>query len=198
MNKTKKRFVGISFSILGIMIVIACIFAFLPKDNGTPQINDFVQTDVIEELLKEKYDYISEKNEEAIVIINSQSDRENIEFFDSLATDFAERGIGFFHYERGRLQHWSTNDIPMPVEFNRSLTNRFLKLENGVYLCGLKLEENHAVVGVFQIKKEYSYENDKLIEAFHRSIDIPAIVDVGLDSVENSVSVRLPYSNKDI
>ena len=179
-------------------MVAAAVLAFLPRGDGNTDISELVDADALESLLDDKYNYMSEKSDDALKIASTKSDSVNVEFFDSLAGDFSEKGIGFFHYERGRLQHWSTNDIPVPVEFKSSLGDRIVRLENGLYLCCMKLTDNNAVVGLYQIRKEYSYENDMLVSAYGCDIDLPAKVSVSSDTCENSLSVRLPASSNDI
>lgn len=186
------------FTLLSLLTIAAALLAFLPRGGGNADISELVDANALETLLADKYDYMSEKSDDALKIASTRSDSVNVEFFDSLAGDFSEKGIGFFHYERGRLQHWSTNDIPVPVEFKSSLGDRIVKLENGLYLCCMKLTDNNAVVGLYQIRKEYSYENDMLVSAYGRDIDLPAKVSVSADSSDNSLSVRLPASDKDI
>ena len=186
------------FSLLSILAVVAAVFAFMPHGDGVVDVEELVDKQSLENLLQEKYLYITEKSEVALKIASTKSDSVNVEFFDSLAGDFSEKGIGFFHYERGRLQHWSTNDIPIPVEFKSSLGDRLVKLDNGLYLCGMKLEDNNAVVGLYQIRKEYSYENDMLVTSYGKDIDLPKKVVVSADSSDNSLSVRLPASGADI
>ena len=186
------------FTLLSLLTIATAVLAFLPRGGGNADISELVDVGALESLLDDKYNYMSEKSDDALKIASTKSDSVNVEFFDSLAGDFPEKGIGFFHYERGRLQHWSTNDIPVPVEFKSSLGDRIVRLENGLYLCCIKLTDNNAVVGLYQIRKEYSYENDMLVSAYGRDIDLPAKVSVSADSSENSLSVRLPASDKDI
>ena len=62
----------------------------------------------------------------------------------------------------------------------------------------MKLEDNNAVVGLYQIRKEYSYENDMLVTSYGKDIDLPKKVVVSADSSDNSLSVRLPASDKNI
>ena len=195
-----KRKIGyiLYFTLLSLLTIVAAVLAFMPRGGSNADISELVDTNALEALLADKYDYMSEKSDDALKIATTRSDSVNVEFFDSLAGDFSDKGIGFFHYERGRLQHWSTNDIPVPVEFKSSLGDRIVKLENGLYLCCMKLTDNNAVVGLYQIRKEYSYENDMLVSAYGRDIDLPAKVSVSADSSDNSLSVRLPASDKDI
>lgn len=184
------------FSLLSVLIAVSAAIAFMPHGDGEVDVAKLVDRQSIEALLKEKYSYIGARSTEALTIASTKSDRVNVEFFDSLASDFPEKGIGFFLYERGRLLHWSTNDIPVPVEFNPSLGEKLVKLENGLYLCSMNLEGNDAVVGMYQIRKEYSYENDMLVNAYGKGIELPKNVVVSPDSTANSLSVRLPESDK--
>lgn len=96
------------FTLLTILAVVAAVFAFMPHGDGVVDVEELVDKQSLENLLQEKYLYITEKSEVALKIASTKSDSVNVEFFDSLAGDFSEKGIGFFHYERGRLQHWST------------------------------------------------------------------------------------------
>lgn len=186
------------FSLLALFIAVSAILAFVPEESRRDEIRDVVCGDAIESLLQERYLYMSEKAEYVLSMVSTRVNTVNVEFFDSLASDFADYGVGFFHYEMGRLQHWSTNDIPVPVEFSGMFAQRSVVLGNGIYLCCMKLEDNHAVVGMYQLKKEYSYENDKLEESFGKSIDLPASVNLSVVPDKNSLAVRLPASDKDI
>ena len=103
------------FILLSLLTIATAVLAFLPRGGGNADISELVDVDALESLLDDKYNYMSEKSDDALKIASTKSDSVNVEFFDSLAGDFSEKGIGFFHYERGRLQHWSTNDIPVPV-----------------------------------------------------------------------------------
>jgi len=194
----RKIFVILYFVLLTLLTVAAAVLAFLPSDGGRTDISEIVDARSMESLLEKKYDYMSKTGENALAIASTKSDSTNVEFFDALASDFPEKSIGFFHYELGRLRHWSTNDIPVPVEFNHILGERLVKLENGLYVCSMKLDEKHAVVGLYQIKKEYSYENDMLVSAYGEGIYLPNNVAVSSDSAENTLSVKLPASEQSI
>lgn len=185
-------------SLLSVLIILSAAIAFGPENKQNDTINDILNKSEIENSLKENYQHIAQNNANIAKAVGTMFDNDITRLFDSLAIDFDKYQIGYFHYNHGLLEHWSTNDIPMPTKFSRSLSDRCIILGNGYYLANMQITESHAVVSVFQIKKTYSYQNDLLTEKFNKGLKIPDNIAVSTDFVENALNIRLPLSDKDI
>jgi two-component system, NtrC family, nitrogen regulation sensor histidine kinase NtrY len=189
----KKIYIIISI----IVILIISIFIYLEL---TPEINkeDNLLVYDIASLKKT----ILEKNKimlDQLFLIDSMidDDDELQEFFYiNDANSFEKTGIGFFLYKNNLLKYWSTNNIPLPSSATPFFfKDKILNLNNGWYSVECIIEDEYIIVGLFLIKKEYSYENDLLETGFNHLLDIPSNFDIIRDSAEFAIPVVL-FSDK--
>ena len=142
------------------------------------------------EILQNECNIISEK------LIESNEETEKY-FYNVLSDDFAELATGYFLYQDNALKYWTTNDIPVPTSTTSGFFEKgLINLNNGWYLCNVVVEENWHIVGLFRLKKEYSYENDILHNEFYPELKINPKTTISLDSLSNSNKICFNLKEK--
>ncbi len=192
MNKSSIRKIKIKHLIfLSAILALTISFTYLFKFSGTHKAEDFINQDEIEKTLDLKYsELISDTEKFASKFENGEENAENY-FYSESSGLFEQEQTGFFFYQDNSLKYWSTNNIPVPTSatigfFDKSLVN----LNNGWYLCHVVEKDNWHLVGFYQIKKEYSYENDIIKNSFSTSLQIDESVVISTDSVPGSLEIR--------
>ncbi len=179
-----KNYLIISLSaILCISVLFTCFFKFdsLPSNN--------INVEHIESLLNRKQEELIKTTGD---ICNFLNDTVKIEefFFGKKVDDFTKSGTGFLLYENNELKYWTTNDIPVPTSSTFHFFDKnILNLNNGWYLAYPVQYENYLIVGLFQIKKEYSYENDNLSEYFWHEFNLSSNVQISTDFEQSSTEI---------
>ncbi|MDY0140303.1 MAG: ATP-binding protein [Bacteroidales bacterium] len=181
--KIKPLHIIISFVILAISYLLSITVANLPKAQNHEQINvEHIETVINQKIniLESRCKHLSEK------FYQNQDDIEKY-FYEASDDTFTEDGTGYFLYQDNELKCWTTNDIPLPTSttygfFDRGLIN----LNNGWYICNSIEGDNWHLVGLFRIKKEYSYENDILNNEFFSEFKIHPKASINIDSLTNS------------
>ena len=173
----------ILLSVFIISSIFTYTFGFDPKNKY----EDTIDVDGIEKILNKKY-------EELEFISNEIFDKNETELEDFFYRDnlnlYKNLGIGFFFYEDNELKYWTTNDIPVPVSATiHFFDNSVINLNNGWYMSYTLQNGGCHIVGLFQIKKEYSYENDNLSNYFWHELDLPTGVIVSTDESDGSIQV---------
>ncbi|MDD2634158.1 MAG: ATP-binding protein [Bacteroidales bacterium] len=184
--KIKPLHIIISFALLTISYLLSITIGNLPKTNIHEQVNvEHIETVISEKIniLEAHCKYLSKK---------FSQDNNNIEkhFYGASDDTFVEDGTGYFLYQDNELKCWTTNNIPLPTSatygfFERGLIN----LNNGWYICNSIEGNNWHLIGLFRIKKEYSYENDILNNEFYPELNIHPKAIINLDSLSNSKKI---------
>ncbi len=180
------------FSVLIIVVLILLRFAaetYKKTSYISKDIVNLKETMLAEHnLMLDKINYLEE-------IIDEPESLQTF-FFDNQYDYFAKNGIGFFIYKKNILKYWSTNDIPLPTSATPFFfKDRILNLNNGWYSIESILEDEYLIIALFQIKKEYSYDNDLLKTGFNPLLNIPVNYEIIRDSVDFAIPVAL-FSNK--
>ncbi|MDD4148970.1 MAG: ATP-binding protein [Bacteroidales bacterium] len=184
--RIKSLHIIIIFALLVTSSFLSIYGSKLPKIEDHNQINvEHIETVISEKirLLESQCKHISEK------LIENHEDAEKC-FYDESTDAFNEDGIGFFLYRDNELKCWTTNDIPLPTSttygfFDRGLIN----LNNGWYICNSIDGDDWHLVGLFRVKKEYSYENDILKNEFFSGFRLHTKASINIDSLDNSYKI---------
>lgn len=197
-----KKIVLIINSILLALVIASLVFVFTKKsnneDNGTIINKEKIQT------------IINDKNDE-IIKITKETVKQIKENEDSLAqtipmtiagnedkiNELEKKNIGIFIYEDNILKFWTNNNFPLPSSAtNNFFENDLINLNNGWYLCYYESINNYLVVTLFQIKKEYSYENDNLDYNYQKEFHLSKEISFTTDPQENSVEISTKNKNE--
>lgn len=192
------KFSKIYFIFVSVIIVAVAILAFKGNLNIQVSINDFVKADAVESVLTQKLSALNNYNNTNVEISKFGNDSLNYRYFTELEPLFKTQQIGFFHYYDKSLVHWSTSDIPMPTSYSESLNHRLLKLENGWYLATSQVVDKHIFVALYQIKRQYSYENDLLTTEFSRDFNLPSNIAISDSLMPESVKITLPNAPQNL
>ncbi len=113
-------------------------------------------------------------------------------FYNESKDIFKNKGVGYFYYHKNVLKYWTTNNIPLPKTTKLNFFERpLIHLNNGWYICKTVNGKDWHLVGLFQLKKEYSYKNDILKNSFYSDLKIDAEAVISLDSTLNSTKICL-------
>ena len=167
------------------------------------QNSEKININKLEKILNQKY-------EELIATVNEISELHNYSleqndslsvqrlFFRDLEKLYQTKGYGFYFYKNNALTYWTTNDIPVPVSTTiHFFDEAIIYLNNGWYMCySLPIEDNH-IVGLFQIKKEYSFDNDNLNNDFWCELGINSNLSIEKDSVNQGQKVCFNIQNNE-
>jgi len=170
------------------LVIFSCSALFNNADKNVP----FEQAEF-------QYSF-SQKERQLITFIESQKEQIGIKTVPSKTTDFY-----VYKYESDSLVYWNSNKLPISkfvsIQFP---TNGLLHLQNGWYYCKTIEYEDEIICAAFEIKKEYSYENEFLVN--HSNSDLTASdFDISLDPVvgfpiksetKNFVFSGIPTSGK--
>ena len=98
-------------------------------------------------------------------------------FYSDYSDMFRNQGIAFYIFYKSQLQYWNTNTVPvnsLDTVQNHSVS----KLGNGWYYIREEQTDSFRVVGISLLKKNYSYENQYLNNAFQEDFSLSSTVDI--------------------
>jgi signal transduction histidine kinase len=92
--------------------------------------------------------------------------------FDIRAALTTQTSYPFFVYDRNRLRYWSDNNfIPPPELLADTFSIRLLRIGREVYLLKRdRLDDNHHVVSLITLSREYTISNDYLKQEWNEKI----------------------------
>jgi nitrogen fixation/metabolism regulation signal transduction histidine kinase len=183
-------------AVLGLLFILALIsnltgvFSSQNTETGNLDIKDIEQT------LNDKLDLLNSQTKQIAKEIIVDTEMSEDYFYNICKDEFNNEGIGYFYYLDNELKYWTTNNIPLPTSttygfFDKSLIN----LNNGWYLCKSIEGENWHVVGLFQFKKEYSYQNNILKNSYYPDFNIDPKTNISIDSLSRSYKFCLDSEN---
>ncbi len=177
--------------VISLFLVVSVILTLFVGYPTRKNIEDLVDKENIENILSNKYQEIDTKLN--YIEKNILVDSANIDsyFYSDLEGVFDAEGFGFFYYKKNELKYWSTNNIPVPTSTTFSFFDRSqIFLNNGHYLCRVVSGENWQLVGLFQVKKEYSYRNNIIENSFWSDLKLDESISINTDSVVECVKIR--------
>lgn len=177
------------------IFVVALIIAGIFSINQKPQKNDNLYPIPNLQDIKNKFEKVHSFMTDELAIIESlidNNDELQNYFFIENNKLFEDKKVGFFVYKNNELKYWTTNDIPLPTSTTPFFfKERVLNLNNGWYSLESVVKEDYHIIGLFQIKQEYSYQNDLLSTGFNPELNIGENFDIISDSVKNAIPVKL-------
>ncbi len=157
------------FLIFAALFIVAAIFlnkSYLIKQND----HEF-QTRKFQDRLLEKESQLQEMLAQARRIFESGGRKALFagDAFDSRA----ESGLFLFIYANNNLEYWSDENVPVS-QLNDSTFRKqaLIKLENGWYRQLRVYNPPVEYIGLIELKNEYRFENDYLVNAFQCDFDL--------------------------
>ncbi|MBN2776321.1 MAG: hypothetical protein JXR36_01685 [Bacteroidales bacterium] len=183
--------------IVSILFAISLLLSFTTSKSSKDLKGEALNIKKIEKIIQNKIENLEIECDNIANKLDKSSEDTEKYFYNNLSDDFANEATGYFLYQKNELKHWTTNDIPLPTSttygfFEKGLIN----LNNGWYICHVVVEEDWHIVGLFRLKKEYSYENDILHNEFYPEFRIPSKATISLDSLSNSTKVCFDSKDK--
>ncbi|MDR2009689.1 MAG: hypothetical protein LBQ22_04330 [Bacteroidales bacterium] len=175
--------------ILSIVLSISVLFTYLFGFDSLNINEKYINANNIESILNQKqYDLIITTEE--IREILDDTDKIEKFFYEGSKDLFEKNGTGFLLYENNILKYWTTNGIPVPTSSTFHFFDKhIINLNNGWYLSYPVQENEYLIVGLFQIKKEYTYENDNLSTYFWHEFNLPSNITISTDHEQNSLEI---------
>ncbi len=186
MKNKKIKYSQISLLILTILSFLAAFYfsSFISKKNENYQI-----VKNFEKKLHEK-----ESLAESILtkISTNLKNSKTISFktlADSYNSEFnINNGLSIFIYRNDSLLFWSDNSIPITDKFYDAYQNDdYIRLKNGSYIIKKNHENLYTIISLILIKTEYKYNNDYLINNFHRDFHISSDYSITNNITRNNI-----------
>jgi signal transduction histidine kinase len=155
------------------LIIFSCAILLINADKDVPfNQNDFQQA-------------FNQKENQLKQFVESQKEEIGLRKIPSTTSDFY-----VYKYTGDSLVYWNSNKLPISkfvsIQFP---TNGLIHLQNGWYFCRTIENENEITCAAFEIKKEFSYENEFLVNHTNKELT-PSDFDISLDP-----SVGFPIKN---
>ena len=192
MKKFRIIFLSIIFVILGISLTLLLIF----KDSDFFYNKKIINKSDVEAILAKKNDELKNISQQILKIEHETPKDLSAFFFEQNPNLYKNNGIGIFYYQNNKLKYWTTNNFPVPTTATQHFFDKkIINLNNGWFLCSvLDLSEEVFIVALFQIKKEYSYDNNNLNYNYFSELKIPENTEITIDHREKSVVIEVPES----
>lgn len=177
-------------AILSIILAFSILCSYILKFNNKTDFNEIIDIKNIESILNKKQNELISISQKIENIIENDTNKLDIFFYNECLDLFKNKGIGFFLYKDNALKYWTSNDIPVPISSTfHFFDSPFINLNNGWYICHSIQKGNFHIVGLFQIKKEYSYENDNLSSYFWHEFNLPHEIVISTDYEKDSYKI---------
>lgn len=189
-NKTRYNIKPLYIIILAVLFLISASIAYIFKTDTNLDTKNIIDVENTGRVLEEKYSYLKTEIENIAKKIYREDFNKEDFFYSECKGLFEKSEIGFFYYENNRLKYWTSNNIPVPVSttfgfFDTTIIN----LNNGWYMCHAVQNGDSHIVGLYQIKKEYNYENDIIKNSFSKSLEIDESTTIGVNQEKGAVRV---------
>ncbi|HNQ67217.1 MAG TPA: ATP-binding protein [Bacteroidales bacterium] len=181
--------------ILTVFLIISVSIAFLFKADKNSATKEIIDIEKTEKILDEKFSNLKAETEYISENINTEDFNEEDYFYSECKDLFEESETGLFLYSNNNLKYWTTNSIPVPTSTTYGFFDTtIINLNNGWYMCYSVQKEDFHIVGLYQIKKEYNYENDIIKNSFSKSLKIDESTAISIEPVKGSEKVC--FNNK--
>jgi len=162
--------------ILAILSVVFFMMAILQESrthNHQPEIQ-LIET--FRKTLLSQESKLSVSLDDAVKQLANDPKSENyVAAFSGLNHLFENEGIGLLIFKDQKMVFWSDNHFAYSNLSNILLTqDRLLILPNGIYSIQRKTVGAHELIGLVQIKNNYTYENQYLENKFIAPFNLPA------------------------
>jgi signal transduction histidine kinase len=100
-----------------------------------------------------------------------------------------KEGIYIFYYERGILNYWSDHTVAMADRWRPRMNRPFISLRNAYYVSVIQPTDNGHLVGMIEVKTNYPFQNEFLINAFQKDFKLGPEVKLEFFEAEGSEPV---------
>ncbi|MFZ4741278.1 MAG: ATP-binding protein [Bacteroidales bacterium] len=95
---------------------------------------------------------------------------------------FKTDGFLFLIYKSDTLMYWSDNAVPFDFLKNKEFSqNKIIKLQNGWFRVKSTTYSDYKIISLILIKNEFTYQNDYLVNKFHKDFKTPSEVVISFD-----------------
>ena len=184
-----KEFRKYILSILSIVFFMMAVFQEHQTLNHQPElklIETFRKT-----LLKQESKLSGYLNDGEKKLSDSIASNNYVSAFSGLNYLFTDEGLGFIIFKDQKMVFWSDNQFAFPNISNILLTqDRLITLPNGIYSVQKRVIGKHQLVGLVNIKNNYTYENQFLENSFQAPFELPAGYQITSSKDKNAHEIR--------
>lgn len=102
-------------------------------------------------------------------------------------------GISFFFYENGMPAYWSDNETDLsPLKPDSLESGTPVNLKNGAYVFYKKQQETRTLAGLLLVKRNYSYQNEYLVNEFNPHLELPAHAEISEGNAGTHFTIKNP------
>ncbi|MFN8258195.1 MAG: ATP-binding protein [Bacteroidales bacterium] len=187
-----KNFI-INFKFLIVAIILILIATLIEQNTLQPE-NYQVDTGKFREILFHK-----EKTLEDILLKSKEKikpllQKNNIDLFETFSDmDFKnleKQGFVMLVYINDSLKYWTSNSLELNKLYSGSkLNNIVVKLNNAWYYIKNIHDKNLEIIGLILIKHDYSYENEYLVNSFHKDFGLPNSIQISMVPLSYSFDI---------
>lgn len=135
---------------------------------------------------------LHQKEQEMDLLLDDFSATSNSELWEALtqpndpkANLYNDRGFLVLEYVQDTLAFWSGNAVPVDRVRNRSsFHSQLVRLPDGWYEVRKRKDGDKLWVGLILLKKVYPYQNNYLINGFHKDFNLRPEAAIGLSSLD--------------
>ncbi len=183
-----KEFRKYIFVVLSIVFFMMAIFLEHLTLNHHPEVK-LIQT--FKKTLLSQESKLSDYLNDAEKILTNNFQSENyVSAFSGLNHMFEEEGLGLIIFKNQEMVFWSDNHFAFSNLSNILLSrDRLLILPNGIYSVQRRTVGFHELIGLVNIKNNYTYENQFLENKFVAPFDLPSGYKIISGKDKNAVAI---------
>jgi len=176
----KKQLQFLKFLILAVIFIVV---ATIIEKNTLQPANKLVDKETFSEILfnkEEKIDTLLNSLHERIKPIAKQNTHNLFEtLLDVDIKNLKTEGYILLIYINDSLEFWSDNSLEVNQSFSKAdLNNTVLNLNNAWYYVRNIHDKNLEIIGLIELRHDFSYKNDYLVNTFHQDFELPTSIEI--------------------
>jgi len=102
----------------------------------------------------------------------------------------AKEGLYIFYYEEGILNYWSDHTVPVSDRWRSRMDRPFVSLRNASYVTVTAPLKQGRLVGMIEVKTQYSTQNAFLVNGFQKDFKLDPAVAIEFFEAEGSEAIH--------
>ncbi len=186
-----RRFVTLALAVVSFAFAYLLTLSY-SENSSTPGISEF-------EKVLHKKEAILNNEVDSLVKLSKGKKADEIFMARPLRYNalFSKEGLVLLMYDNDTLKFWSDNSVSVENYMKEiCLDDRMVKLKNGWFEVIRKTDDvGRTIIGMILIKKEYSYENDYLVNSFEHDFQLSQETEIAIGNPASANSVHAVDGN---
>ena len=180
-NKDLKNYLK-NFGFLSLAILFIVVATIIENKSSHPKTYK-VDIEKFSNILYAKEDKANDLLNSVYQKVKLAVEAKNLNIFDALKDiDFNylnKEGLVLLVYINDSLGFWSDNSVEINQYFSKSkLNNTIINLNNAWYYLKSIHDKNLEVIGLIELKKDFSFQNEYLANSFHKDFELPNTIEI--------------------